>query len=462
MAKPSSGISKILVLLIGLAVLRGLLYSAIIPPWQAPDETSHFEYMRLLYEKRRLLSCAEDRTPFLERAIILSLYEHNFWRYIYRQPPEPLPSSLWDIPFLQEVCFLDRPSLAYLVGALFLAPVSSQGLVVQLYSTRIASVLLGGLVVWIAYKATREIFPDDDFLALIVPAFITFLPMQTYIYSSANDTPLATVFASAAIYFLLRTSKRGVSFSDMLGYILMVTLALWTKATTLFLVPLTVVTMPFCLVRSRRETSSASPSRNNILLLGAIIALVLVATRYSPSYSVLAAFIPHVRHPFSGGHFSPQALTRYPAAFVSTFVSFWGVFGWMALPVNPLFYKIAAALVLMSAAGLIRLALEITRGRAPQGCIEGRVLSILAASAFLAMASLVGFTVCFPEGIYYGQGRYLFPAVLPVAVLFILGLRHWLPYRRRRLVPTLIICSLFLFDTLCLMDYLLPFFYGRR
>lgn len=40
-----------LALLIALALLKGILYTAITPPWQAPDEPKYLEHLWLVHEK---------------------------------------------------------------------------------------------------------------------------------------------------------------------------------------------------------------------------------------------------------------------------------------------------------------------------------------------------------------------------------------------------------------------------
>jgi hypothetical protein len=58
------------------------------------------------------------------------------------------------------------------------------------------------------------------------------------------------------------------------------------------------------------------------------------------------------------------------------------------------------------------------------------------------------------------QGRYLFPAIVPLSTLFILGLSEVVPTRYRRGLPLICILCLFLFDALCLTQYVVPYFYA--
>src|ERR1043166_5426812 len=61
-----------------LALLHGLLYLAIVPPWQHYDEPTHFEYARLiaLWNRPPILNEADLTT---NREIADSMYRFRFW-----------------------------------------------------------------------------------------------------------------------------------------------------------------------------------------------------------------------------------------------------------------------------------------------------------------------------------------------------------------------------------------------
>jgi hypothetical protein len=64
-------------MLVGLlALVRGLLYVALIPPWQGPDEAGHFESVRLFAELGRIPGRA-DVSPTLEREIVDSMARYR-------------------------------------------------------------------------------------------------------------------------------------------------------------------------------------------------------------------------------------------------------------------------------------------------------------------------------------------------------------------------------------------------
>jgi hypothetical protein len=58
------------------------------------------------------------------------------------------------------------------------------------------------------------------------------------------------------------------------------------------------------------------------------------------------------------------------------------------------------------------------------------------------------------------QGRYLLPALIPLAVLFTLGLREWVPTQHRDLFPLVLVLGMFVLDSASLCCYIIPYFYG--
>jgi len=101
----------------------------VIPPWQSPDETGHFEYVWTLARLRRIPR-REDASPFLERELLASLYEWRYGVFIDRPLPARMPARLADLPTRvhaqrARTLLAGRFSLAYLwldtgTGALLL------------------------------------------------------------------------------------------------------------------------------------------------------------------------------------------------------------------------------------------------------------------------------------------------------------------------------------------------------
>ncbi|MEP7189583.1 MAG: hypothetical protein ABI901_10375, partial [Roseiflexaceae bacterium] len=110
------------------------------------------------------------------------------------------------------------------------------------------------------------------------------------------------------------------------------------------------------------------------------------------------------------------------------FASFWGQFGWMSLPLvggTPW----ESALMLICLGGLLGTIgwLAAGRGRAWQRWAIGLLLLLVAAETLFPL--LYAYTQ--PRSQAIQQGRYCFPALVPIALLLALGWRALLPARWR-------------------------------
>src|SRR3990172_3278888 len=153
----------LLVIILALALIRGVLYASVVPPWQTPDEPKHFEYVALLQDKGRLIS-HEDADPVLQREIISSMRSYDFWKFGYANGPEATSRSFQDI-WKDSPTQLHRPPLYYLIVSPFYRLALDMPVDFQLYVVRLVSVLLGVLTVLMVFLAARTIFPRDRLLA---------------------------------------------------------------------------------------------------------------------------------------------------------------------------------------------------------------------------------------------------------------------------------------------------------
>jgi hypothetical protein len=120
--------------------------------------------------------------------------------------------------------------------------------------------------------------------------------------------------------------------------------------------------------------------------------------------------------------------TYISRALTITFNSFWGQFGWMALPLQDWMYRVFQAVMVAAAGGLVVDAVALRRdgGRARAAYVR-RAWLVMGAVMLLALAAYIFYNAEFLQF----QGRYLFPALIPLALLLALGLDAW----RRWLLP---------------------------
>ena len=103
-----------------------------------------------------------------------------------------------------------------------------------------------------------------------------------------------------------------------------------------------------------------------------------------------------------------------------TFKSFWGQFGWMALPLDSVLggwiYRGFGILSIVGAPGLL---LNLRSGGLT-GTAQ-RITTIFIATVALTLLAFVYYNIEFVQW----QGRYLFPALIPIALGLVVGLESW-------------------------------------
>jgi len=105
-----------------------------------------------------------------------------------------------------------------------------------------------------------------------------------------------------------------------------------------------------------------------------------------------------------------------------------------------------------------RLLNDIPRLRQPP-TVENLLLTFAVVSALvLIMVGMIRARTIVPEAL--PQGRYLFPVIIPLAFLLVLGWREIIPQRLRLLALLVLLNSFFFFDLVCLVYYLIPHYYG--
>ena len=405
-----------IILLLYLAV--GALYAIYTPDWQTPDEPAHYNYVRQL---------ADGRFPIMQPGD----YDQEFiMDVVFAGPPFPPEVSL------EPMSYEDwQPPLYYLLQtpAFWL---SGGSLTVM----RLVSLLLGAGVVAFAYGLAWRLF-RAQWLALTTAVFVAFLPQHLAIMASANNDALAELIIAAILFVLvgwvetgdrrLETEESPVSSLQspkplvLLG--LLLGLGYLTKGTVY---PLTAVVGLAIVWRYWRRWGKLVRAG----LLTAVPAGLLGALWWARNMVVYGGLdvlgkAAHdsvvVGQPRTAEWIADMGRTAVIRAFISTtFNSFWGQFGWMTTPMDGRLYRLLWVFTAVWVVGLI-VALVIWWDRKRPSVLA---VVVLLATFLLSLAVHVAYNVTFVQH----QGRYLFPALLPIGVGVSVGLGVWVrPFVRR-------------------------------
>jgi 4-amino-4-deoxy-L-arabinose transferase-like glycosyltransferase len=378
-----------------------------------------------------------------------------------------------------------QPPLYYLLGTPIWAatrglPEETRAAVLRLLST-----LLGAVGVLLIYRLGRIVTPAEEALALGATAFAAFLPMRLATAAAIGNDLLAETVFSGTLVLLAGTIRYGISSGRSVGIGLMLGVGLLSKSTCLLLFP--VAALGMMLAFGRRDPEGAlgsstppplppSPKRRGgnpevpdstpplrfgegaggrglatlaAHLAGTFALALLVGgwwlARNQRLYGELFVAETFVRYFQDTAR--PELFMRLGYSFASylfllviplTFRSFWGVFGHMQIHMGVLttttpdrtpllppswLYPLLLVPTVASLVGLVRAYLR-------REAMEERsraCWAVLVVTWLLVGAAFLRFNTAF----FQAQGRYLFPAMAPIALLFVLGLQSLAPAKAR-------------------------------
>lgn len=379
----------------------GLTYALVTPPWQAPDEPAHYNYIRAIV--------AQGQLPVLE----LGCYDQD---YLARLTSEKFPAHL---P-VDSLCYeAHQPPLYYLVQTpIFWLTDGS------LTALRLISVLLGGGVVVLAFFVAYTIFPQQIPIALGTMALVAWVPMHLAIVSSVNNDALAYLIIGGILLLLTRMLRHNESRDLLLA--LLLGLGLLTKLTVYVTIPV------IALALWMHSASYRALAMRLSVVYG--VAVLIALPWYLRNGWVYGGFdiLGMARHDAvvigqlrTADHIAAVGFGEYLSQFVlTTFRSFWGQFGWMAVPMDGRTYFLLLCLVLCAGLGLI---VWLRHWRSCDAS-QRQALTVMILFTGLMVLAYIGYNLSFVQF----QGRYLFPALIPLALLLALGLleagnhRAWL------------------------------------
>lgn len=238
------------VLLTSIALIGGLFYSSVTPPWQAPDEHAHYEYAALMAELKRVPTLADVRQE-IQAEVTASMFAFDFWRLIKRQPVETAPLGFYRAGDLTEYPpthvinnryiyypqIGNEPPTYYLLPALLYEWSAEQDATFHLYVMRIGSVFFWVCLAAATWWASRELSPDQARLALAAVTLVIFNPMLSHICTVLSNDGLAALWSTLALGVLTVIYRKGMTWGRGLLLLALTLLAVLTKKSTLWVVP---------------------------------------------------------------------------------------------------------------------------------------------------------------------------------------------------------------------------------
>lgn len=394
-------------------LLVSLVFSAITPPFQAPDEYDHVKRAYMLGQGQILLESV-DGSPsggYLDSGLVSYMERFTPLKGAgQRKVSSDELLGAGDVRWSGEPQFQTAVGTAYYFPLMYAPQAVGLGLGKALdlsvgKSYRLARVLewfTCGVLLLLAFRLHR---PSAAVLALLA------LPMNLFLFGSAVLDPMATSVAMLSLCAFMRvaTDRQSAPVSAMVALSVGVLLLCACRANMLpmLLLPF----MAWWFLRERRQ----------LYIAIAITVFVLAWTLFTVKTTVYPTGGQHIDHTARLLHFlaHPGELasilfaTWTDRARMSFYgVSFIGVLGWLDAPFSPLFYKVASAGLV--AVLLLSLNLEGWRNHAlPRVAL---LLVCIGSVLMTFLALLVQWTDPASPTVDGVQGRYLLIPILCAAM----------------------------------------------
>lgn len=419
----------------GLAVVNGLAWSILTPPWQAPDEIAHFAYVQHFAETGQP---SVDEHPKIARDYST---EHQYameWGQTNTVRANPAGKPPWD-PRARKLledqekrlhaakddgtrAALNYTPAYYGIDVLGYLAFDWGDIFDRLGGARLISALLGGLTAIWVWLFARELFRREDWLTNTAALAAVLLPQFGFISGAVNNDNLVIMLGSLELYLLARALRRGLDarLSVLIGVVL--ALGYLAKPSMAAFGPLVAGVLAWPLIRDRDRRRLLYPVAGvaGFALVGLIwsgiaassgrtVSTVTTSTAQTFSVQDFASYIRHFYLPSLSGTPNRWFGTQVPLYSVWMH-SFFAAFG-----SNDTLFHESVYRVIRDACAVVAVLIGIAAWRerkAVRRALPVVLMSVVAAVSLIAFIHLTFYL--YYNGYPGEQGRYL----LPLAPLF--------------------------------------------
>jgi len=472
-----------------LALVNAAIWGVVVPPFQVPDEISHFGYAQYIaetgkappqgagaqYSPQEQLALSDlDFYPLvghIDQRGILTPAENEALEAALATHPSPVGEG-------GASAATNQPPLYYALEAIpyWLSP--SSNILTRLAMMRLLSALMAAFTVLAVFLFLRELLPGSPWAWTVGALVVAFQPTFAFIAAGVQGDNLLFLASAATFLALARAYRRGLTKRRAAAIGLATVVGVLGKLTFIALVP--GIGLAVLLLAWRAWPSHRREALRSVLVAGALVALPVVA------YGILNASVWHRGGITAGGlagatSTSAQAahtitlnesldyiwqlyLPRLPFMHHREFLGYpltsvWldgliGHFGWLDYNFPAWVYSVAKwlflALGLLALSTIVRLRRMIVPLLPLLGCFAVMTVGLLSAIGYTGIRYRAN------TGVPFEQARYLLPLLALYGLFMVLAARgvgrRWAPALGAALVVLAMAHGLFA-ETLTISRY---------
>lgn len=468
-----------LIILLLLAVfVNELVFAMVIPLWQNHDELKHLGYTAFLVEEKKIPVYSGPFTSHLELTLseeikqANKLLESDKISYGVFEKEQIIHQDFSNRPDLSSLNALSRrvdttnyknaavvySPLYYLIEAVPYLAFYRENILARSYAMRIFSIIFTLITVYFVWRLTLLIF-KNKLTAYTTTILVGFLPRFSYTSAGINNDSLLIALTTVFIYLIIKYLSEPLTYKKALWLGTLAGLGYLSKPQFLVFLPILAV---FFLYKFKKGENKRIII-NSILIVCALIIILA-------GWWLLFIFYHY------GNFFGPAAVTgntdlvevnfitvlynviiRYFFLFSSYFFTFGCCH---EITMASFFQVVFGVMIGLGLAGLFYYLFTYKK----DGLIEKFIpLGFLVLFPLLLEGSLllIFLKTVLEKGVasFPIDGRYLFPAISSLTILFMIGINKFLPKKIHLITSVALSLGIILFNLIGLVYNILPRFY---
>jgi len=439
--------------------IQGFFYLFLIPPWQSPDECRHFGYGILVDKDKKM-------KPNLDKKIVESMNAFHAWKYQSLTRPHTLPNRLRRVPFYGiSIAKMSRQApLYYLLSSFIIKRLKINGILNQFYVIRSFSFILFLLSVYFTYLSARILFKGGFLYCLATVSFVAFLPQFLIISTSVNIVNLAVLLETILIYLIIHSLYKNKKWLISILGPLIIALGFFNDRIALFMIPPFLILLFIYLFQSIRKKKFAKILIFSLIVIFISVSLYLLAQHFFPKSTETILQQSNIKQRLKDINrfiqFFPVPSTKSIQSFFDGFfMSFWYVGGWMRFPYIINIYPVLKFVCLLAGLGLLVYLYNYFVKKDHKTTIDFNTFLVLMTAVLSLLVGAIILKFPTPVPGHLAQGRYIFPAISALAVLFVLGLKEIVPKKFENWVPVFVIVGFIVLNIYTIFNSLIRVFY---
>ncbi|MBU1628378.1 glycosyltransferase family 39 protein, partial [bacterium] len=316
-----------------------------------------------------------------------------------------------------------HPPFYYLTASLIYILLNNRDIYTIAYIIRLLSVIYGMLTIYFSYLIAKSLFPDNRYMYLGIPTFISFCSSFTYHTSVINNDTLVNLLYAILIYLILEKMKspKKLHLSIIIGIISGI--GMITKMTY---IPAVIAVVAVWLTSSRLR-----PHRRFIkeLILIFMIVGFISGWWYYRNYSLYGTFFTVATHVKADPRLNTITNRLNAAQILSDpDIRNWYLYSWLQIGKDVVVHNIYLVMYILAAVGLIIMLykyfvfkdINIRKSISDMMPIITLFLIHILVFNYMIIGSAINFGII--RGIH---GRYFHSVIVPFALLILVGIDNF-------------------------------------